>query len=80
MTIFLDITGGIGTYAAIATLTVFAVVAFIAFKLLKRTLKMAFRLAIVAFIIAIGLAGSVFFYAVGTSKPASHTGRPAQGR
>ncbi len=61
-------------FVAVAILLVFLVAAFIAFKLLKRTMKMAFRVAIVTIILAIGLAGSLFFLAVGTSKPA----RPAR--
>jgi hypothetical protein len=72
MTIFLDLnplSGGIGIFAGVATLLLFLGVAFVAFKLLKRTVKMAFRVAIVAIILAIGLAGSAFFLALGTSKP-----------
>ena len=68
--------GGVGVFAAAAVLLVFAGAAFVAFKLLKRTMKMAFRLAIVGIILAIGLAGSIFFWAVGTSKP-SRPARPA---
>lgn len=61
--------GGAGAIAAVAVLFIFIAAAFIAFRLLKKTMKMAFRIAIVAIILAIGLAGSVFFYAIGTSKP-----------
>jgi len=68
--------GGVGVFVAVAVLLVFVGAAFIAFKLLKRTMKMAFRIAIVGIILAIGLAGSIFFWAVGTSKPARPT-RPA---
>ena len=68
--------GGYGIVAGIGFLLVFAGIAFVAFKLLKRTMKMAFRLAIVGIILAIGLAGSIFFWAVGTSKP-SRPARPA---
>ena len=80
MTSLLDLAptpGGIGIFVSVAVLLVFAGVAFIAFKLLKRTVKMAFRMAIVAILLAIGLAGSIFFYAVGGSKPV-RTSRPAQ--
>jgi hypothetical protein len=68
--------GGVGVFAAVAVLLVFGGAAFIAFKLLKRTMKMAFRIAIVGIILAIGLAGSIFFWAVGTSKP-TRPARPA---
>lgn len=77
MTTLLDLnpmSGGVGTFAGVATLLVFLGGAFIAFKLLKRTVKMAFRIAIVAIILAIGLAGSAFFLALGTAKPV----RPAR--
>ena len=80
MTILLDIgaVGGASVEIAIAVvLLVFIAAAFIAFKLLKRTVKMAFRIAIVAIILAIGVAGCIFFYVVGTSKTA-HPSRPAQ--
>ena len=80
MTFFLDVSpvgGGAAVAAAVVVLLVFLGGAFIAFKLLKRTMKMAFRIAIVAIILAIGVAGSVFFYAVGTSKPA-RPARPTQ--
>jgi len=68
--------GGAGIFAGVVVLLVFLGAAFVAFKLLKRTMKMAFRVAIVGIILAIGLAGSVFFFVVGTSKP-SRPPRPA---
>jgi len=39
-------------------------VAFIAFKMLKRSVKMAFRLAIVGVILVIAVAGSVALWAI----------------
>lgn len=78
MIMFLEI-GSTASIAAVITLLVFLAVGFIAFKLLKKTVKMAFRMAIVAFIVAIGLAGTIFFYTIGTAKPAT-TSRPAQTR
>lgn len=83
MTIFLDVNpmpGGIGIFAGIAFLLIFLGIAFIAFKLLKKSVKMAFRVAIVAIIVAIALAGSAFFLALGTSKPVRPTPRPPQTR
>ena len=71
MTLFLDanpLGGGIGIVAAVAFLLIFLAVAFIAFKMLKKTVKMAFRIAIVAVILAIAVAGSVSFWWLGTSK------------
>ncbi len=82
MTLLLDLNptaGGVGIFAAVAVLLIFLGAAFIAFKLLKKTVKMAFRIAIVAIILAIGLAGSAFFFATSTTKPARPS-RPAQTR
>lgn len=72
MTLFLDVNpapGGVGIFAGVAVLLIFLGAAFIAFKLLKRTVRMAFRVVIVGIIVAIGLAGSAFFLALGTAKP-----------
>ena len=83
MTFVLDLApnpGGVGVFAVVALLLAFLGAAFIAFKLLKKSVKMAFRVAIVAVIIAIGIAGSAFFYVFGTGKPASRTPRSAQTR
>ncbi len=65
--------GGFGVFIGVAFLLVFLAIAFIAFKLLKRTVKMAFRIAIVVIIIAVAVAGSAFFLMLGSGKPA----RPA---
>ena len=76
MTIFLDaapLGGGIGIFAGVAFFLVLGVVAFIAFKMLKKTVKMAFRMAIVAIILVIAVAGSVAFWWLGSSRPARPT-------
>lgn len=81
MTIFLDVAplgGGIGIFAGVAFFFIFLVVAFIAFKMLKRTVKMAFRLAIVAVILAVAVAGSVALWALGTGS--SERPRPTRPR
>ena len=49
----------------------------LSFRLLKKTVKMAFRLAIVAVILVIAIAGSVSFWWLGSSKPA-RTEKPRQ--
>jgi len=69
MMLFQDISsvGGIGILAAVAFFLIAAAVAFIAFKMLKRTVKMAFRMVIVAVILAIAVAGSIALWALGTS-------------
>jgi hypothetical protein len=69
MTVFLDIApagGGTAVFLAVAFFLVFAAVAFIAFKVLKRTVKMAFRMAIVAIILIVAIVGSIAFWAYGT--------------
>ena len=63
----------VGIVAAVAFFLVFAGVAYIAFRLLRKTVKMAFRMAIVAVILVIAVAGSVSFWWLGNSKHASKT-------
>ena len=67
------LSGGIGVFAAIAFFLIFAIVAFIAFKLLKMTVKMAFRMAIVGVILVIAVAGSIAFWWLGQRQA---NGRP----
>lgn len=55
--------GGVGIFAAAVFFLIFAAVAFVAFKMLKRTVKMAFRIAVVAVILAVAVAGSVALWA-----------------
>jgi phosphoglycerol transferase MdoB-like AlkP superfamily enzyme len=67
MTILLDLSpvgGGIGIFAAVAFFLIFLAVAFIAFKMLKKTVKMAFRMAIVVVILAVAVAGSIALWAL----------------
>lgn len=59
---------------------ILAAVAFVAFKMMKRTLKMAFRMVIVAAILLIAVVGSIVLYvSVGLftgSGPRTHPPRP----
>lgn len=71
--ILLDIapaTGGIGIAAGVGFFLVFVAVAYIAFRLLRRTMKMAFRLAVVGAILLVAAAGSIGIFWLGNSKPA----------
>src|SRR5438876_1911416 len=52
---------GIGLFAAVAFFLVCAVVAFAAFLLLKKTLKMAFRVGIVIVLLVIAVVGGIAF-------------------
>ena len=68
---FLDanlIGGGVGVFLAVAFFLVLAAVAFIAFKMLKKSVKMAVRLVIVAIILAIAVTGTVGLWWASTSK------------
>jgi hypothetical protein len=60
--------GAVGITAVVGFFLVFAAVADIAFRLLKRTVRMALRMAIVAVILLVALAGSVLIYWKGTSS------------
>ena len=73
-------TGGqMGLIAAAAFFLIAAAVAFIAFKMLKRTLKMAFRIVIVVVILGIATAGSIALWALSGSS-ATPSSRPARNR
>jgi drug/metabolite transporter (DMT)-like permease len=75
MTLLLDIApvaGGVGLLAVGALLLVGAGVAFAVYKMLKRTVKMAIRLAIVGVILLIAIAGSIALWAFsggGSERP-----------
>ena len=79
MTILLDmnpLAGGPGIFVGVVFLLICLAIAFVAFKLLKRTVKMAFRVAIVAVILAIAIAGSAFFIMLGKDEPVHPPARP----
>ena len=67
-----EVIGGSGIVAGAVFLLVSLAAAFVAFKLLKRSVKMALRIAVVAVILVIAVAGSVALWAI-ESKP---SGRP----
>ena len=60
--------GGIGVIAGVVFLLICLAAAYIAFRLLKKSVKMAFRLVIVGVIILIAIAGSVSFWWLGTGS------------
>lgn len=65
MTMFLDVSvfgGWGGVLAAVTFFLIFLGVAFIAFKMLKKTVKMAVRIAVVGIIIAIAAVGSIILW------------------
>jgi hypothetical protein len=63
--------GSAGIAAIVGAFFVLAAVAYVIFRLLRKTVRVAFRLAIVAAILMIGLLGAMFFFSLG-----SGTGRP----
>lgn len=61
--------GGIAIFAAVAFFFIGAAIAFVAFKMLRKTFKFAVRVAIAAVIMAIAVAGTAAFYFMGSSNP-----------
>jgi len=66
----------IGIVAAVGFFLVFAGAAYIVFRLLRKTVKMAFRMTIVAMILLIAIAGSVSFWWLGSSSKPARVIRP----
>jgi hypothetical protein len=62
--------GGFALVAGAIFFVAFAATAFVVFKLLKKTVKMAFRVAIVGIILLIAIIGSISFWWLGSGKPA----------
>jgi hypothetical protein len=60
--------GAFGLMAGAVFFLLLAAAAFIAFKMLKRTVKMAVRMAIVAIILIIAVVGSIGFWALGSGS------------
>jgi hypothetical protein len=69
------IAGGVGLAAAAVFFVAFVVAAFVVFKLLRKTVKMAFRVAIVGVILLIAIVGSISFWWLGSGKN-THPERP----
>ncbi len=84
MTIFLSIaaqmSGQVGAVAAAAFFLIAAAVAFIAFKMLKRTVKMAFRIVVVVLILGIAAAGSIALWALSSGTSSKPAPRPTRTR
>ena len=71
---------GIGLAFFVGILFIFAAIALIAFKMLKRTLKMSFRIAIVALILFIGVIGAISFLTFGFKRERQLPPRPPAGK
>lgn len=68
--------GGIGAIFGIAFFFIFAAIAFIAYKMLRKTVKMAVRMTIVVAILLIALVGSVALLLFSSSGGGSRPTRP----
>jgi hypothetical protein len=69
--------GPLGLAAGVGFFLVFLAVAYIAFRILRKTMKMAFRLAIVAGIVLVAVIGSVtIFWLSSGSRPGPRPPRP----
>ena len=60
--------GSIGIGIMIAGFFVLAAIAYVVFRLLRKTVRIAFRLAIVAAILIIGLIGAGMFFFLGSGR------------
>lgn len=69
----------LGLGAALGFLLIAFAVAFVAFRMLRKTVKMAFRLAIVAIILIVAFVGTLAFLYMG-SGGGGPKGRPAPSR
>jgi hypothetical protein len=79
MTLLIDI-GGTGLLAGGGFFVVLAIAAFVVFKLLKRTVKMAIRMAVVAAILLIAVIGGIAFWALGTGGASTQHTNTSRGR
>ncbi|MEO7660608.1 MAG: hypothetical protein ABIV48_13420 [Pyrinomonadaceae bacterium] len=70
----------IGIVAAIVFFVIFLIVAYIAFKLLRKTVKMALRLMIVGVILAVAAAGSIALLALRSGSSDRTPARPSRTR
>ncbi len=66
---FIQLRGGLPIVLAAAFFLLFLGIAYIVFRLLRRTVKMVFRIAVVAIILAVAVAGCVSLWALGKGSP-----------
>jgi hypothetical protein len=79
LALVLDLSGTGALAAGLIFFAVFAAIAYVAFRLLKKTVKMAFRMAVVAAILLVAVVGSLSFWWF-SSAPAQKQQRPAATR
>ena len=78
MALMIDLAGTGPLAAGLVFFAVFAGVAYVAFRLLRKTVKMAFRMAVVAAILLVAVVGSLSFWWFNTGTTQKQ--RPAASR
>lgn len=71
LSIFLDVSpvaGGVGVFAVVALIFIGIAAAFFAFVMLRKTVKMAIRMIVVAVILLVAIVGSVSFLWFGSGS------------
>ena len=79
LSLFIE-TGAVGIVLAAAFILILAASAFFAFVMLRKTVKMAFRMLIVAIILLIAVIGSVSFLWFSSGSGETTKPRPANSR
>lgn len=74
------IVGAIGLAAGVVFFFILAAAAYVIFRLLKKSVRMAFRMAIVAAILIIALVGAISFYWFGTGSSPRPRPTPSRSR
>ena len=72
--------GMIGIVLGVGFLLAALAAAYIAFRMLRKTVKMAFRMAIVAAILVIGLVGTIAFFYMSSGGSTPPRNRPPANR
>lgn len=70
----------IGLTAGVVVFVILVAVAYVIFRLLRKSVRMAFRMAIVAAILVIALIGTMSFYWFGTGSSSRSTQKSSQRR
>jgi hypothetical protein len=74
------VVGAIGLTAGVVFFFILAAVAYVIFRILRKSVRMAFRMAIVAAILVIALVGTISFYWFGTGSSPRPTQKSSQRR
>jgi hypothetical protein len=72
--------GAAGIVAVLGFFLIFVAIAYIAFRMMRKTVRMAFRMAVVAVILLVALIGSVYIYWNRTSNTPRSKPQPTRSR